>query len=118
MAWQKWTDDDEEPARPSRWHHVALAALLLSIAFFGYSNADVARCMMAGIWHPVAINMSQHDALIASGVFAISYIAFAVLLVWAWWRSKPWVWLLCGIAFLLLLLAEQIVWYLITDHGP
>jgi hypothetical protein len=102
----------------ARWHHVLVGVLLLFIAFFGYSNAHVARCMMAGRWHPVAINVAVHDALVASGVFAVLYFAIALVLAGAWWRSKPWVWLLCGLAFLCLLLAEQAVWYFITDHGP
>ena len=108
----------ETDNNPMSLRQVLVAALLLCIAFFGYSNADVARCMMAGRWHPVAINVAAHDALVASGVFAILYIADALLLVWAWWRSKPLVWLLCGLAFLCLLLAEQVVWYFITDHVP
>lgn len=120
MAYQKWIDDEELPQGPRRWHHVALAALLLLIALFGYSNANIARCMMAGIWHPLAINMSRHDALIASGVFALLYLIIVVALLWAWWRGKPMAWLVCGgiYLFLLLQIAEQAVWYFITDHGP
>lgn len=103
---------------PSGGCHVAVAVLLLCIAFLGYSNADAARCMMAGRWHPVAINVSAHDALVASGAFAVLYFAIAVLLVWAWWRSRPIVLLICGLMFFCLMLAEQAVWYFITDHGP